>query len=131
MRRFILPLFIVIAAAYIGGVIGEWFYHVWWYDIMMHLAGGAWVALVFLEFCVRDGRVAVGQAAFSITALLTLGVVAFIGVLWEFAEYIYDVVIASRHPFIFTGGDVADTLGDLLNDLVGGLAAVFVFRRSA
>lgn len=56
--------------------------------------------------------------------LIILGVVSFIGITWEFAEYIANVVLS---PIIFNAfaiktyfmGDLNDTVSDLLMDILG------------
>ena len=59
---------------------------------------------------------------------------SFIGVVWEFAEYLASLTLIEsfynnfgvKTSFI---GDLDDTINDLLMDIVGALAWLTVFRR--
>lgn len=56
--------------------------------------------------------------------LIILGVVSFIGVTWEFAEYIANVVLSPIIYKLFAVktyfmGDLSDTINDLLMDILG------------
>lgn len=128
-------LLVIFAANYIG--ISEnlyWKYR--WFDTPMHLAGGAWAALLFFYiFGERYKRFDLARN-FFLTLVLAVGFAALAGVLWEFFEYTIDTYIthlpesAPRpHPNLYL-----DTLKDLANDLIGGAALAapmfFWIRRS-
>ncbi len=62
--------------------------------------------------------------------LIILGVVSFIGVTWEFAEYIANVILSPIIYNVFSVkayfmGDLNDTINDLLMDVIG--AGLFSF----
>lgn len=68
-------------------------------------------------------------------ALIIVSIATFIGVVWELAEYVSgfskeSVPLLYRY---FSGGDLIDTLGDLLADIVGAstfaLWALYKERR--
>lgn len=65
---------------------------------------------------------------YSIAALITLSFVAFGGILWEFFEFFYDILISSRGYSGIAQLGAADTVSDLFFDLFGGLTAFAVFR---
>lgn len=63
-------------------------------------------------------------------ALIILGIVSFIGIIWEFAEYVANIVFSPIIYDLFTVktyfmGDLSDTINDLLMDIIG--AGLFAF----
>ena len=65
--------------------------------------------------------------------LIIVGVVSFIGVTWEFTEYIANVILS---PIIYNTfavktyfmGDLNDTISDLLMDILGVGVFSFIFH---
>ncbi len=120
------PLLFSALVLFVGLFIGsEWgFYSAYpSFDKLLHFAGGlamAWLALALLQDDI------VHLPAWK-QVLIVVSVAAFIGVVWEFAEYVSGFTKESI-PLLyryFRGGDLADTLGDLLADIIGG--SVFAF----
>jgi len=167
MARLVWWTLVFILIVHAVGIISGMYYRLWWLDIPMHLAGGAWVALLFLylftptpeSFVSEDGDEWLKNAerkpekhwhkpvvwgfterwnVFSDKGsrnyigifLLALGFVALVAVLWECYEYLYDVFIAERHGFLITQQGVSDTMGDLVNGLIGGAVVALVYLRS-
>ena len=66
---------------------------------------------------------------FFVTLIIVLGWTALGGVLWEFSEYFYDLLVYangwSANPVQF---GLDDTLGDIAFDLFGGLIVVVMVR---
>ncbi len=90
-----------------------------WYfpqlDIPMHILGGASVAwaawaLVYYARSVKK----LPRLPFWFGALCAVGITAIVGVVWEFYEFIHDVLTGS----LFQLG-TADTMKDLADDLLG------------
>ncbi|RMD61904.1 hypothetical protein D6833_07570 [Candidatus Parcubacteria bacterium] len=114
------------------GVAFNWYRTIWWFDIPMHLLGGGWLVVLFFYLrTTRFAHVALDSAP-CLRFLSALGFVALVGVGWEFFEYGLEFVLPSHLP---AAARLADTFGDLLNDLLGGVAvyylltAVRFFRR--
>ena len=67
--------------------------------------------------------------------LIIVGAVSFIGIVWEFAEYLANQTLIEplynnfgfRAYFI---GDLDDTINDLLTDVVGALTWLLLFRKN-
>lgn len=98
------------------------------FDKILHVIGGVvagWLALIWTA---RNAKLESGFAR----VIISVALVVLIGVLWEFAEYYWDNIVAIQWPFLapyFGGGGLSDTISDLLCDLVGGaIAAVAVFN---
>lgn len=67
--------------------------------------------------------------------LILVGATVFIGVVWEFVEYIANQTLIE--PFYrwfqiraYFMGDLNDTVKDLLNDTMGGLISSLIFLKS-
>ena len=58
--------------------------------------------------------------------LFLLGIVALVGVLWEFTEFVWDRYIF-QSGFTYFSGVYEDTLSDLFFDLLGGSLAYILF----
>ena len=93
------------------------FYLYWiysWFDIPMHLLGGASVALGYQSrFMLK--RIA---PRLSFTLLSTIMFVMTIGILWEVYEYAMGAVAISGYAF--------DTMKDLVDDFIGAVAGYYV-----
>jgi hypothetical protein len=108
----IIGLFVVIAIIY---VIGVRFYFEWripGYDTVVHLLGGAWVAILFLSvlklFRTTSTRFWGGIISGMAASLV-------IGIVWEMYE------LNSGVTSLTSLGFAADTTGDIAADLIGGL----------
>ena len=131
MFKKLFPVFILLVAIYlINFLLYDNIYSAYnqiHLDKLMHLAGGmaiAWLAIVF--FAARLNYL----PSFD-RFLILLGMVALVGVLWEFAEYLGQFIPTISH--YLSGGDLADTLGDLAADLSGGAIVILhlLWRRKA
>lgn len=87
-------------------------------DKILHIAGSmaiAWLASALLR---KDAR----RLSPLFFVLFLVGVTTLAGVVWEIAEY-GATVLRPTFPTIyryFHGGDLADTIGDLISDVTGG-----------
>ena len=92
--------------------------HVAHFDKIMHVLGGlavGWVAMALLQ---ND----IARLPWYKQLLIITSIACFVGVVWEFAEHLANGLRYS-HPMIYRyyhGGDLTDTLGDILADIIGG-----------
>lgn len=94
----------------------------------MHIAGGAWVALAFF-IVAQHGNILPGNRFAAL--LFTLGMVAIVGIAWEFYELFMDVTVFQKYALHATPGPIHfDTLKDLFNDMLGGLFVAIYFLRT-
>ena len=123
---------IVIGIFHVFALINSWYWSFPWMDIPMHIIGGAWVACVGFWYMNSSQRLRDIFASLSDFEkfVILLGFVVLVGIFWEFYEFFYDINF--KEKFAFTQGDMilADTLGDLLNDMIGG-AIVFLAGKIA
>lgn len=85
----------------------------WWFDIPMHILGGAVAAWSLARFFERYKKTVLLKPLVFTLFVLVSGT-ALIGVLWEVYEFFLHVVTG-----FITQPSVADTVADLVNDLVG------------
>jgi hypothetical protein len=111
------------------GVFSGFYWRIWWYDIPLHLAGGALVGFAFLYmFGIRTSLFPLERNRL-LTLLFLTGTVTLVGVLWEFFEYLVDwYLLFAYGAKAGTQPSVADTLADLANDIAGGLGAWSLWR---
>lgn len=88
-------------------------------DIPMHALGGVTVALGFLAIAPRFARSSLWQGLMA-----TLLVVLVVGVGWEAYEYLTGTIFDSHAP-------IADTLLDIVMDLIGGALGYAVARTTS
>ena len=101
-----------------------------WVDIALHFAGGFFVAMFMADY-LKD-RLVSGQWIKNM--LIVIGATIFIGVVWEFAEFIANQTLVE--PFYrwfgikaYFMGDLPDTVNDLLMDTLGGLGFFFIKNK--
>ena len=125
--RFLIGFLIFILSVHTLATVRYWYWTIWWFDIPMHFFGGFWAAVVFVWF-INKYFPQISQLHNFLSSLIAiLSFVALIGVLWEFAEFLFDVFISSGGYAKIVQQDAADTLGDLLFDLLGGLTVAVIF----
>jgi uncharacterized membrane protein YjdF len=115
-------IFVLIMSAHIWASITSAYFFIWWFDVVMHFAGGFWVAMLAL-FLIREH-------SFDnlILLWLVLGLVMLIGVAWEFMEFGLNHFVGGWAERIFYQTNIEDTLGDLIADICGGLVAFILFK---
>jgi hypothetical protein len=145
MNRAIIFLTIILLANSIGMYYG--FYEYWWFDISLHFLGGFFMAMLMVHYlgdrtsqvhrtCDVANAHATKFYGSSILkdCLIIVGAVSFIGIVWEFVEYLASLTLIEplynnfgiKAYFI---GDLDDTINDLLMDILGALAWLAVFRK--
>lgn len=95
-----------------------------WIDIPLHFWGGVLLALPFYWFFYRFPRLLkINELPFIVLLILVLGWTTLGGVLWEFGEFLYGARTARPIQL-----GVADTLGDLFFDMLGGLTVALLLK---
>jgi len=123
-------LFALLGLSYGLDFVIDWSTSVPGVDVLLHFLGGAWAAIAFFMLCghLFDGRIFSNTWESSKILLLSISFAAFVGVLWEFHEFILSSVFGA-----YLQPSLPDTLGDLLMDILGGtvLGLLFLFSGSA
>ena len=121
MRRLLTP-FVTGVLVMVFGIFVATAFHLYaipHFDKALHVTGGLIVAWFFSIFFKKD---LVGVSWFH-RFLILVAMAGLVGLLWEFAEF-GSSFLAPAHPILhryFFGGDLTDTLTDLMSDLVGGM----------
>ena len=118
---FILFFLIFILTNFALALYFKLYYLFWWLDIIHHFLGGIWLIL-FFNFLMKRFRITlISERQRAALFLALIGLVALIGVGWEFFEFILNRYVMSIG---FLGYE--DTLSDLFFDLLGGVLAFLV-----
>ena len=114
------------------GLYSGWYLYYSWFDIALHFLGGFFMAM-FMAGYLKE-YLDRGSALKNI--LIIAGAAMFIGVVWEFAEYIANQVLVEpvykyfriRAYFM---GNLEDTVTDLSMDALGAItfSMLHLFRR--
>ena len=127
MKRAIIFLIIIFFSNLVGMYFGM--YSTWWFDMSLHFLGGFFMAMLMVHY------LKIGEVPAIKKYLIIVGAVSFIGIVWEFAEYLANQTLIEplynnfgfRAYFI---GDLDDTINDLLTDVVGALTWLLLFRKN-
>ncbi len=118
-----LVLSVLIGAMYVTAIQFSLFYELPWFDVLLHLFGGMWVALAVFSFY-RFGRGEQPPVGNTVYALLLAAGLA-VGIAWEFLE-IYMKVIFDTSQYI------SDTATDITLDVLGAfIVARVVIKKDA
>jgi len=91
------------------------FWNLWWYDLLLHFLGGAFVVTV-ARWSLASAPQSVLRLSRLRPLLFYIAITVFIGVLWEFFEFAADLTY-------IRSGYWVDTYTDLIMDMLGGAFA--------
>jgi len=105
------------------GLYYGWYHDFFWFDVALHFLGGFFMAMLMANY-LNEYFV---NKNFIKNTLIIVGATVLIGVLWEFSEYLANLVLG---PIIYKWfavktyfmGDLDDTVSDLLMDILGAIA---------
>jgi len=118
-------VFLIIAIAVVNGFAESyyWYWRMRWFDMPMHFAGGVWLAGTALWLWYRaENEVTI---RFLKIFAICLGAAFGIGLAWELFEAGLGLMTVGHI------NDMADTLGDLLFDILGGTTVAIWFWQRA
>lgn len=92
-----------------------------WYDRVIHLLGGAAATVIIYSIFTSVARAHEWRHPHHLSLLFSLGLATTFGVLYEIEEYLEDWANLTNRL-----GDGPDTANDLLMNLLGSLAVVFI-----
>lgn len=140
MKKYLIISLIIILIVYIFSIFYLWYKKLFWFDTIMHIAGGIWVCALFIyisqkqkfNFSILNTKISKENLQITIlNILIPIGFVALIGILWEFYEFFMDVIIYKKYIFYNAPGYILfDTLKDLFNDLLGGLLFIIFYSKN-
>lgn len=121
MKRAVLVLTAIFVTSLFGIYYG-WYTEFWWFDITLHPLGGFFMAMLMAKY-LGDHLLPARKLH---NTLIIVGATIFIGVIWEFAEYLGNqTLIEPTYKYLgiraYFMGDLNDTIIDLLMDILGAL----------
>lgn len=127
--KFVVLLWGGIFVAWAFTMIYEWHFYYWWVDMILHFAGGFWV-LVLARYVANHYNIEMSGAHRDVARFLVfISFVAFVGILWEFFEFILDRYITFT-GFTYLARVFEDTLLDLVLDILGGTIAFLLYFKN-
>ena len=133
MQLAILFLILIFSIDMVFGL-GFRFYQFPYFDMALHFLGGFFVAMFFISFFGRNQKPDKSsiKGQFLIFAFIILGAVIFVGVFWEFAEYLATVFIADslyqNYGIVCCMCNLDDSVGDLAFDIFGSIIFILLYR---
>ena len=110
-------IFAVLVLSYLLEFVVSWSATIPWLDIPLHILGGVWSGFFFFWFFSHLFSEQVMRHTWERTkiALVAVAFAALVGVVWEFHEFIF-----SQMFDLYMQQGIADTMKDLLMDIIGG-----------
>lgn len=114
----------VLIALHYGGSYFSWYWRFSFFDILVHVFSGLWVALVVLWLASYVGQVS-SLKEYKIKSFLIAFISAvLIGIVWEITE------VLGNATFTNTSSYAIDTAMDIVSDAFGGILAYLYFIRT-
>jgi glycopeptide antibiotics resistance protein len=121
LNKYLVTVFltsITVSVLHIAALSQEYYWTLWWYDVMMHFLGGMVIASIYVWLSKSFPKLNLGVSFWKMTLFIIL-----VGFVWEAWE-------------VFTGmtgfreiNYVSDTTYDFINDILGTLAVFFIHRE--
>ena len=100
-------------------------------DIPMHIMGGFAMGMLGLaihhQISTRHHN---KTSPWWYHFIFVIGFAMLIGVAWEFYEFVLDQTVNTRYRLPFSQPSVPNTMKDLFDDLIGAVAAFWIFRKN-
>lgn len=122
LLRFLGGLIAVIVLFHLTAIRLDLYWNLWWFDIFLHLMGGAWLSLALLWLIYYSGYIPAPHRPLFREFLLVMFLVLAIGILWEVFEWSVGATFAIEGYWL-------DTMSDIACDVAGGLAGCLMFSR--
>jgi hypothetical protein len=119
--------FFVLVVVSVLNYLGGQFYWYWihkWFDIPVHMLGGVWIGFTTLWLLAKFMNLKV-MKVFRMKALgIVIFAIFFVGISWEIFELLGGITNMADSAYW------PDTVGDIINDFIGGMLAYFVFIKT-
>jgi len=136
MRTAILFLILIFLIDMVFGL-GLRFYRILYFDLILHFLGGFFVAMFFYDYLkeyMKAPKIDTEQSRSIKKLLIITGATVFIGVIWEFSEYIATAFLSNylynNYGIICCMGNLSDTVNDLTMDIIGAIAFILLRDKS-
>lgn len=119
LEKELIAIGLVLILGHIFGSFYDGYNRYFFLDIIVHFAGGAWLALAIFAAFPFFGRIS-GFKKFLLPIILFVFAG---GVAWEVFEFAVE-----RYYLVNFQGPPLDTISDLINDLLGGIATALYVK---
>jgi RsiW-degrading membrane proteinase PrsW (M82 family) len=120
---FSLIILVILVALYTVGSHYSWYWYYPWFDTLIHVISGLWIALVILWLASRLGQINSLIEYRAKSFLIAFVSAILFGVIWEILENL------SQVTSIYSDGYSFDTAMDLLAGGFGGVLAYLYFIK--
>lgn len=113
----------------ITGKFFDWYSTVFWFDIPMHMLGGAWVALILLLLFREYPRISFLHGSSWMNIVIVVALTLSIAVGWEVFEFILSRTVGDASctlPFPWQN-KYSDTIYDIVFGIGGAFIVAFFF----
>lgn len=125
-RPFLLGVLAFLLTVHAWALVNAGYFYVWWLDIVLHFAGGFWLASLLIFFLWKNyGDELPKRRVLSFAVLVSMAALG--GIFWEFFEFGYDTFFGGALVLQFGQGD---TMSDLFLDILGAGVAHFIFLKN-
>ncbi len=114
---------IILIALHSVGSYYSWYWVYPWYDVVVHIVSGLWIALMFLWLAAIFGQINSLKEYRVKGLLIALVSAVLVGVAWEVIENL------SKISSVSADGYSLNTALDIFNDALGGLLAYLYFVK--
>ncbi len=122
---FSLIILILLIVLHTVGSYYSWYWVYPWFDLLVHIMSGLWIALTILWLSSYLGQInSLKEYKVKSFLIAFLSAILF-GVVWEMIENM------SQITFVSVDGYYLDTAGDIISDGLGGVLAFWYFVRRA
>jgi len=120
---FSLLVLVILIALHIVGSYHSWYWAYSWFDVVVHIVSGLWVALLILWLASVFGQINSLKEYKTKSLLIALISAVLFGVIWELLENF------GHLTYVSDKGYSLNTALDLLNGILGALLAYLYFVR--
>jgi len=111
----------VFLAHFLGSIL-NFYNNIYFYDKLIHFLSGGVVAVLALEFLIKNNRY---DKKYLFNIIYILGISALIATFWEYFEYISDSIFKKDAQNVLTTG-VNDTMQDMLVATLGSILFLII-----
>lgn len=123
-------LTLAILAGHLFGSIFSLYEGIFWFDMVMHALGGAWLAAVFIAIGAARYPSFFAPLSLLLRTLRVVLLVLLAGFAWELYEYGFAVWATAEFGDLGFAQPLADTLSDLALDVLGAtVVSAFLFPK--
>ena len=131
-KKILIAFLVFLFAFQVVSIIFSLYWRMPWLDNFTHFWGGATAGMVMIWWTFYSAKISPMTKSFPkiYIFVIILGFVALVGVFWEIYELIVDRLITKNNYIsILQSSGLIDTMKDLVVDLLGGSAVIWLFFK--